>query len=239
MSYDEPFYRRSTSSQFDPYTTRLLVGVLGSLGLVVLLFNVPLSSAPQEIGWRVQRAAERIPVQEIQEREPPTERADTPEQAPPPTQHGPRTDKSSSGDGSSNVRQETAEKHSHADTSASPVTLAALSTEDAYPRIVGGSGALYLNINYPPEALRKRIEGRLELTFTVTKEGDVRQVRVSKSLHPLCDSAAVEGLRSVRFKPAKRNGEAVPVRMSLPVRFRLQSSSDLPLQSRRNASSEG
>jgi hypothetical protein len=45
---------------------------------------------------------------------------------------------------------------------------------------------------------------------------------VVESLHPLCDSAAVDALQSVRFHPGTRDGEVVPVRMSLPVRFQLE-----------------
>jgi TonB family protein len=82
--------------------------------------------------------------------------------------------------------------------------------------------AFYLNIQYPPAARRKGIEGRLELRFTVGADGTVRGIQVAKSLHPLCDSAAVRALRSVRFAPGTHNGEPIPVRMSLPVRFTLR-----------------
>jgi TonB family protein len=81
---------------------------------------------------------------------------------------------------------------------------------------------LNLHIQYPPAAREKGIEGRMELTFTVDRDGDTRNIIVSESLHPLCDSAAVDALRSVRFRPATYKGTNIPVRMSLPIRFQLE-----------------
>jgi TonB family protein len=101
-------------------------------------------------------------------------------------------------------------------------SVAALGTANDQPQIVGGMGSLYLNINYPAEARQKGIEGRLTLEFVVETDGTVSNIQVAKSLHPLCDSAAVKGLRSVEFVPAKYNGKVVPVRMELPIRFQLK-----------------
>lgn len=93
------------------------------------------------------------------------------------------------------------------------------------PNIIGGVGTYYLNIQYPPEAIRRGIEGRLELDFVVNKDGTASDIRVITSLHPLCDSAAVRALRETRFIPGQQNGEKVSVRMRLPVHFKLVNSS--------------
>lgn len=111
---------------------------------------------------------------------------------------------------------------SPSDSTSAVRSIAELSLQDRHPEIIGGQGALSLHINYPVEARRKGIEGRLTLTFTVNTDGEVRHIVVSDSLHPACDSAAVEALRSVRFRPGTYDGEPVPVRMSLPIRFELQ-----------------
>lgn len=239
MIYDELINYRSSTERSESYITRLLFGLLGSLGLLVIALNVPLPSTTPSTGWTTLRAAERISIQEIRSDDPTSETAQTPEEDPPPTDHQFTSVESSqnpSGEGS--TQDHTSDGRANGDTTMAPVEPAALTTEDTYPNIVGGPGALYLNIDYPREAIREKIEGRLKLSFTVTKEGDVRRIRVTESLHPLCDSAAVEGLRSVKFQPATRDGEHVPVRMSLPIRFRLQPNSDLPLHSTRK-SSEG
>ena len=89
------------------------------------------------------------------------------------------------------------------------------------PSIRGGLGAYYINIEYPPEAVEQEIEGRLVLRFVVGTDGRARDILVTESLHPLCDSAAVRALRQTTFAPGRQDGKKVSVRMQLPVRFRL------------------
>ena len=89
------------------------------------------------------------------------------------------------------------------------------------PAIRGGMGAYYIHIEYPPEAVVREIEGRLVLRFVVGTDGKAREIAVAKSLHPLCDSAAVRALRRTTFVPGRLDGKKVSVRMQLPVRFRL------------------
>ena len=59
------------------------------------------------------------------------------------------------------------------------------------------------------------------LAFVVELDGSLSELEVLQSLHPLCDSAAVNALRKTRFIPGRQNGRVVRVRMRLPVRFRL------------------
>jgi protein TonB len=89
------------------------------------------------------------------------------------------------------------------------------------PQIVGGRGSFYLSIEYPEEARRQGIQGRVILDFVVDVDGRTQDIRVLKSLHPLCDSSAVAALERTRFIPGQRDGEKIPVRMRLPVRFQL------------------
>ncbi|PSQ73338.1 MAG: energy transducer TonB, partial [Bacteroidetes bacterium QH_6_64_77] len=106
-------------------------------------------------------------------------------------------------------------------------SIATLGVKDQKPQIVGGMGTLYLNINYPEKARKQGIEGRLRLEFTVEADGEVTAVDVVDSLHPLCDSAAVEGVRSVHFVPAKRDGDPVPIRLKLPIKFQLTTATSI------------
>ncbi|MFB6273605.1 MAG: energy transducer TonB [Salinibacter sp.] len=100
-------------------------------------------------------------------------------------------------------------------------SITELGLTERTPNIVGGIGNLYLHIKYPQKALQEGIEGQLALEFTVQRDGSVANVEVVDSLHPLCDSAAVEGIRSVQFVPAKRSGEPIPLRLHLPVQFQI------------------
>ena len=59
---------------------------------------------------------------------------------------------------------------------------------------------------YPPEAVRRGIEGRVYLRFKVLKTGLVGKVLVEKSAHPLLTQAAIDAIRGLTFTPAVRNG---------------------------------
>lgn len=101
------------------------------------------------------------------------------------------------------------------------VSIATLGPDDRRPSVLGGMNALYVNINYPYQAIQQGIQGRLFLTFVVDTGGRPRNITVARGLHPLCDSAAVRGIRNTEFVPGLADGRTVPVRMTLPVQFRL------------------
>lgn len=106
------------------------------------------------------------------------------------------------------------------------------------PQIIGGMGSYYIHIEYPEEAMLAGIEGRLVLSFVVETTGHTTAVEVVERLHPACDSAAVRALRKTRFVPGRQNGDVIPVRMRLPVRFKLvRSGGDEPPEGATTASS--
>jgi protein TonB len=75
---------------------------------------------------------------------------------------------------------------------------------------------------YPDGLWDQRIEGETMLEIAVNAEGGVDSVRVQEaSGHAAFDSAAVAGARKLRFEPARLDGEAVAIRVRLPVQFRL------------------
>ena len=94
------------------------------------------------------------------------------------------------------------------------------------PSFPGGNAALmnYLgqNIKYPVIAEENGIQGRVVVQFVVGKDGHISDVRVAKSVDPSLDKEAVRVVRSMpRWIPGKQNGQAVTVRYTLPVTFRL------------------
>jgi TonB family protein len=76
---------------------------------------------------------------------------------------------------------------------------------------------------YPPEALRKRIEGTVLLKVEVRPSGEAGTVDVARSSgHRSLDDAAVEAVRRWRFRPATDAAGAVVQTTSvvtLPVEF--------------------
>ena len=77
-----------------------------------------------------------------------------------------------------------------------------------------------VNPPYPESARKRGIEGWVELAFTVTPKGTVEDVEVrNSSPASVFDDAAVRALRQWRFEPVERNGEKVPQRALVRLRF--------------------
>jgi len=74
---------------------------------------------------------------------------------------------------------------------------------------------------YPAEAIAQGVELGSPLAFeiVVDESGRVVQTRALRHAGYGFDEAAVAALRTYRFTPAKRNGRAVPVRMTWTVDF--------------------
>ena len=94
------------------------------------------------------------------------------------------------------------------------------------PNFPGGQGELmkYLrnNIKYPAEAQKKKIEGRVIVTFVVNKKGRITHPTVERSAHPLLDAEALRVVKRMpKWTPGRMNGEPVNVKYALPVTFKL------------------
>jgi len=74
---------------------------------------------------------------------------------------------------------------------------------------------------YTHEALDAKLQGTVTLSVVITPEGRASQISVVKSLGLDLDQKAVECVEKWRFRPAMRNGEAVPVRATVEINFRL------------------
>ena len=90
----------------------------------------------------------------------------------------------------------------------------------------GGQAAMVAwinaNIKYPGEAYKSKITGKVFVDFTVSKTGKVKNVTVSKSVHPLLDAEAKRVIGSMPdWKPATQGGKTVDVQYMVPVEFKL------------------
>ena len=64
--------------------------------------------------------------------------------------------------------------------------------------------------NYPPRALQQRIEGHVDLRFTITQVGTTAEVEVMRSDPPyIFDREAVRAVRKYRYNPKIENGSPV------------------------------
>jgi len=77
--------------------------------------------------------------------------------------------------------------------------------------------------DYPQRAQRKRQEGYVDLHFTASAEGDVKDVVVSASEpQGVFDEAAVRAIKRWKFKPKEVDGQVIEQRLGLRMRFELQ-----------------
>ena len=78
------------------------------------------------------------------------------------------------------------------------------------------------NLNYPKEAVKDSLQGRVTLQFTIEKDGSVTGVRVLRGVAPILDDEAVRVVsQSPKWTPGYINGEPVRVIYNFPVLFQL------------------
>ena len=95
------------------------------------------------------------------------------------------------------------------------------------PQFPGGASKLFeylaSNIQYPAEAENANIQGRVIVSFVVEKDGRVSEPQVKKSVAPSLDAEALRVVGSMpKWIPGRQDGEAVRVKYTVPLNFRLQ-----------------
>ena len=79
------------------------------------------------------------------------------------------------------------------------------------------------NLNYPDEAAKKKVSGRVFVSFIVEKDGSVSNVKVVRGVDPLLDAEAIRVIEaSPKWEPGKQRGEKVRLRFTFPINFVLQ-----------------
>ncbi|MYA34624.1 MAG: energy transducer TonB [Gemmatimonadales bacterium] len=73
---------------------------------------------------------------------------------------------------------------------------------------------------YPAAALEERVGGEILLRIRITAAGRVDSVAVATSSgHAVLDSAAAEGARHLRYRPARHGGAPTAIWATLPVSY--------------------
>ncbi len=95
------------------------------------------------------------------------------------------------------------------------------------PEFPGGEQALRQfisnSIDYPKVAQGKGIQGKVYVTFVVTKDGNVANATIARGVDPSLDSEALRVVNSLpKWKPGKQRGQAVNVSYTVPINFKLQ-----------------
>lgn len=95
------------------------------------------------------------------------------------------------------------------------------SVVEEMPKLIGGETGLKSKINYPERAVKDGIEGRVIITFVVTKDGNVRDAQIVRGIGAGCDEEALRVIKNSKFEPGKQRGRNVDVQFTLPVVFKL------------------
>ncbi len=78
------------------------------------------------------------------------------------------------------------------------------------------------NIQYPEQARRKEIQGRVFVNFVVEKDGSVSNVNILRGIGAGCDEEAIRVVELMpKWKPGKQNGQPERVSFNLPIKFTL------------------
>ena len=86
----------------------------------------------------------------------------------------------------------------------------------------GSQGLLFKKVQpkYPPNALRLRVEGAVQLLATISKNGDISVVKILTG-DPQLAHAAVDAVKQWKYKPYLLNGEPVEIQTQITVNFKL------------------
>lgn len=95
------------------------------------------------------------------------------------------------------------------------------------PKVNSGGAKEYYtflakNVVYPSKARRTGIQGKVYMTFTITSEGTIENIVVTKGVHISLDKEAVRVLRKLRFQnPPIINGRPQTICVQSSISFKL------------------
>ena len=111
-----------------------------------------------------------------------------------------------------------------------PTTNDVFMVVEQMPEFPGGMSAclkfLADHVAYPKEAAEKKIQGRVIVQFVVMKDGSIANARVLRAVDPLLDAEALRVIGLMpKWKPGTQRGQAVNVKFTMPITFRLDKDS--------------
>jgi periplasmic protein TonB len=95
------------------------------------------------------------------------------------------------------------------------------------PQFPGGPSELLKfyrnNLEYTVRAEAEGIEGTVRVSFVVNTDGSITDIKIVKGLGYGLDEEVLKGLKKMpKWKPARKGGKEVPLRMVTPVVFTLE-----------------
>jgi len=92
------------------------------------------------------------------------------------------------------------------------------------PSFPGGEDSLYkylgMNIRYPLAAKSNGIQGIVYVTFVISKNGSVKDVKLLRGIGGGCDEEAIRVVQEMpNWNPGKQRGKNVNVQINMPIKF--------------------
>ena len=111
------------------------------------------------------------------------------------------------------------------------------------PQFPGGPAALFeflsKNIQYPKDAEKAKLQGRVIVTFVVKKDGSITDAKVVKSVAPSLDAEALRVINAMpNWTPGRQGGQPVNVKYTVPLTFRLNGNDNKEVAQISNAGSD-
>ncbi|PWJ44170.1 energy transducer TonB [Sediminitomix flava] len=78
------------------------------------------------------------------------------------------------------------------------------------------------NIDYPSQARRMGVEGKVYVQFIVEKDGSVSQIQIARGIGGGCDEEAIRVIKKApKWTPASQRGRSVRQRLIIPINFKM------------------
>lgn len=75
---------------------------------------------------------------------------------------------------------------------------------------------------YPDALRRDGVSGVVAVVITIDEQGTVIDASIAKASHAEFEKPSIDAVKGWKFKPAKVGGNAVKVRVTIPLRFNVQ-----------------
>lgn len=76
---------------------------------------------------------------------------------------------------------------------------------------------------FPKDLREQGVSGIVMVTCDIDHQGNVQETSVEKSTHQAFEQPALEAVKKWKFRPARKDGEPVAIRVTIPIRFVIQS----------------
>ncbi len=98
---------------------------------------------------------------------------------------------------------------------------------ETMPKFPGGEKAMFeflgANVKYPPEAKANNINGKIYISFVISKEGNIEGIKVLRGVHSILDNEAIRVVKAMpKWIPGTQEGKPVNVSYNLPINFVLR-----------------